>query len=364
MTLAFIPPTRTGIEPEAVRTDLPRINQMSESVFGPKGHGVHTAFLETTQGLRDLGYQVGTNERWRDGILHVHTLGPWPLYRLRTHRGPKVVSAHVTADSLRGSLRGSTLFRKPIEGYLRYFYGSADHVVAVSEAAKAELLDGGVRTPISVIPNGIDRRAFERSADSRGLARADLGVGADEFVVLTVGQVQPRKGVETFLEVARALPHVTFVWVGSVLFGALASARGQLEAQMRSAPPNVRFVGQLDREQVAQWYLAADVFTSTARQETFGLVALEAAAASLPIVLRDITVFRELFGADGALFPSDAAGFAEAVESLRLDPKARATAATNAEQLAHTYGAEVVAQSAADLYRSVLGAPALVRARR
>lgn len=57
---------------------------------------------------------------------------------------------------------------------------------------------------------------------------------------------------------------------------------------MAAAPANVRFVGQLPREQVGSWYQAADVFVSTARQETLGLVVLEAAAAGPPLVLRDI----------------------------------------------------------------------------
>ena len=65
------------------------------------------------------------------------------------------------------------------------------------------------------------------------------------------------------------------------------------------------------------------MFVSTARQETLGLVALEAEAAGLPLVLRDIGVFRELFGSDGALVPSDADSFAAALKSLRHDPAAR-----------------------------------------
>ena len=157
------------------------------------------------------------------------------------------------------------VLRRAIEAYLRNFYHQADHVIAVSEAAKAELVACGIRTPISVIPNGICAEAFERTAGSRERARVELDVGADEYVVLTVGQIQPRKGVDTFLEMARALPHVTFVWVGSTLFGSLSSSRGRLERDMAAAPPNVRFVGQLPREQVGSWYQAADVARRTWR---------------------------------------------------------------------------------------------------
>lgn len=101
--------------------------------------------------------------------------------------------------------------RRAIEAYLRNFYHQADHVIEVSEAAKSELVSCGVRTPISAIPNGIYAEAVERTAGSRERARVELDVGADEYVVLTVGQIQPRESVDTFLELARALPHVTFV---------------------------------------------------------------------------------------------------------------------------------------------------------
>ena len=80
-----------------------------------------------------------------------------------------------------------------------------------------------------------------------------------------------------------------------------------------------------------------------------GLVALEAVAAGLPLVLRDTGVFRELFGSDGALFPSDADSFAAALKSLRHDPAARTSAAANAAEHAGAYGAEVVAERAVEL---------------
>ena len=332
----------------------PRINHFSESVFTVQGHGVHTAFSDLAAAHDALGYEVGINEEWRDGVLHVHTVGPTSLRRLRRHRGLRVASAHVTPGSLHGSLNGVGLFGPAFSVYLRGFYNQADLVVAVSAAAAEELREIGVRTPVEVVPNAVVAEPFRGSPAHRSRARADLDLPDDAFVVLGVGQLQPRKGVEEFVACAAAMPEADFVWAGDCLFGAMSAGRAQMNRVVATAPPNVRFVGQLPRGEVARLCRAADAFLFPSRHETFGMAPVEAAFAGLPLVLSDLPVFAEVFGAepDAYLAAGTTAGYLAHLRALRDDDDARLAAGARALTAVSRYDGQHVARQVADLYRT------------
>ncbi len=331
----------------------PRINHVSETTFTVQGHGVHTAFCDLTAAHRALGHEVGVNRSWRDGVLHVHTLGPSSLGRLVRHRGLRVVSAHVTPGSLHGSLHGVGLYGVPFSVYLRRFDDLAHLVIAVSEAAAEELRDIGVRTPITVVPNAVDAEPFRGSREQRSAARARLDLPDAAFVVLGVGQLQPRQGIEEFTECARAMPDARFVWVGDRLFGAMSAGKAEVDRVVATAPSNVLFAGQLARTGVARYCRAADVFLFPSRHETFGMAPVEAAFAGVPLVLNDLPVFAEVFGAepDAYLAATDVPGYLEHLRALRADPDLLARAGVRAAAAVARYDAPHVAREIVDLYR-------------
>ena len=59
--------------------------------------------------------------------------------------------------------------------------------------------------------------------------RKKYGINVDDFVVLGAGQVQNRKGVLDFAEVARKLPDITFIWAGGFSFGAITDGHNELK---------------------------------------------------------------------------------------------------------------------------------------
>jgi glycosyltransferase involved in cell wall biosynthesis len=72
--------------------------------------------------------------------------------------------------------------------------------------------------------------------------------------------------------------------VGGPIFGPASLRRAELRQALEQAPPNMTYAGQVPRRSVYGYLHAADVFVSLARQETFGIAALEAAAAGRPLV--------------------------------------------------------------------------------
>jgi 1,2-diacylglycerol-3-alpha-glucose alpha-1,2-galactosyltransferase len=229
-------------------------------------------------------------------ILHVHSAGPAALGLLLRHVGPKVISAHLTADSFMGSIEYAEYFRGAIERYLRFFYGQADLVLAVSAGTGSYLQDQlRITRPIRIMSNTIDGRIIATLQTRRAELRTKFGWLPGRPVILGVGQIQPRKGIDDFVEVARALPYADFVWVGGFLFGPLSADRRRLNRVIGSAPGNLAFTGPVPRALAYEYYAAADIFLSPARQETFGLAALEASMAGLPVILRDLPSYREIF---------------------------------------------------------------------
>jgi 1,2-diacylglycerol-3-alpha-glucose alpha-1,2-galactosyltransferase len=277
-----------------------------------------------------------------------------------------VVTAHTTGGTLIGSIRGAERLRRPFERYLRRLYDRADLVLAPSAEAADELRRIGIATPIEVVPNGVDPAGFRRTADSRLQARDDLGLPTDTLLVLTVGHLQPRKGVDTVLACARALPSIRFVWVGGEP-DVFSAGRTEVLDAMRAAPPNVSFTGVVDRTLVRAYYQAADVFLLPSRHETFGLAPLEAALSRLPLVLSDLDVFREVFGPPGETYleAADVPATVAAVARLAGSPGLREVLGHRALTAAGRYAAPAVARRTLQAYaRAAAGPGASARAGR
>lgn len=123
--------------------------------------------------------------------------------------------------------------------------------------------------------------------DSRRI-RAKIGVPQHSKLILGCGSIEARKGTDIFLKVAeRVLSRchdwpIHFVWVG----GLPTQLRDvQCQVSMSSLQAKVHFVGQ--KNSVAPYYAASDLFLLTSREDPFPLVMLEAALHSLPIVAFD-----------------------------------------------------------------------------
>ena len=216
------------------------INLVSESEFTVQGHGVHTAYLEMRHILEsqpDVKLLVNDKPKSTTDITHIHTFGFFSLRRLLSHKGGlKVVSAHVVPDSLVGSIVGAKAWIHAFKYYLRWFYNRAHVVIAVSPYTEKELLKLGVKRPIVTIPNSIDTSVYKNSKAKKKCCRKELGLPLDKFIVVGNGQIQPRKRFDTFIEVAKKLPYVQFVWIGGIPFKAAGASYAKLSLMIKHQP--------------------------------------------------------------------------------------------------------------------------------
>lgn len=299
---------------QAASADTAWVTVISESAFTVGDHGVHTAFVEQVRGLEARGIRVRVNDprSCRGAALTIaHTPGPFARLCLGLAGGGGVAVAHVTPDTLADSIMFERRWRPLSRSYLGRFYRSAKRVIAVSGTVQEELVGLGVSPrAIHEIPNGIDVDRIGQAGSSPRIS-AIRSAQNGRPLVIGVGQVQPRKGIEQFAAVARELPSYNFVWIGGRPFGPITDGG----VAMSRVPANVLFAGRVSEAELHAYYHAADVFLFPSRQENFGQVVVEAAAAGLPLVLSDLPVFRATFS-DGAVLARSTSRYRDAVVSI------------------------------------------------
>jgi len=274
----------------------PRIHVISETAFFIQGQGVHTAFLDCVNLLRqDADVEVLVNETGWGDLMHAHTYGPYYFWKGRRYRGRRVFTAHVIPDSIKGSLPLWPIFMPFVRWYLRQVYSYADVCIAISPMVKKAISGLKANTRIVQIYNPIDTDRFSPSLELRAATRKKLGFSKDAFVVLGVGQLERRKGVEDFLAISEACSHMHFVWAGGRPFGIMTEGVARLNKQIRSAEGRVKFLGLLPLEDMPAIYNAADLFLFPSYQENCPLAPLEAAASGLPVIYRDIPEYVDLY---------------------------------------------------------------------
>lgn len=143
------------------------------------------------------------------------------------------------------------------------------------------------------------------SFDERKACRAELNMSEDK-IVLSIGQFIPRKGFDVLLQAAQGLPENVGVYiVGSEPTQEYISLREELKLT------NVHFMGFQNKQQLAKYYTASDLFVLPTREDIWGLVINEAMAFGLPVVTTDrcvagMELIRE--GVNGYIVPVDDAG--------------------------------------------------------
>ncbi len=329
-----------------------KVNIISESEYFPKGHGVHTAYLNHLAMLEKLGIAVSVNSVVRSDVTHIHTIGPLGLYKLSTSH-PTIVTAHVIPKSFLGSIIGAKYWPGIAKEYLKFFYNRADLILAVSPQVKRELQKIGVTQRIEVFPNVIDKKMFQKSEPLRAEGRKRLELSSHAFVVLGVGQMQPRKGIEDFVMLAQRLPEVAFVWVGGRPFKALTARSKKMKQMLKSPPKNLRMVKAVPYARMASVYNAADVFFFPSYQENAPMVIIEAASCGLPLILRDLPEYRMLYK-KGYLTGSKHSEFKKLIQKLNADTEFYKKAAQASSDLSKEFSYQRLGETLLGYYKKLL----------
>lgn len=255
-------------------------------------------------------------------VAHLHAchnvLGTIAATALSRAGVPYVLAPNGTARPIERRIQAKRLFAATIG---RHLLPGAARLIAVTETERTQLAALGVPpAQIVIVPNPVDGREFTEAPDGASFRRAHrLG---DGHVVLFLGKLTPRKGVEHLVRAFAALAdsHAKLVIAGNDM-----GAGQSIDAAIQAAGLGHRVLRTgllMDRERLDA-LSAADVVVYPSRDEIFGLVPLEALLCGTPVVVCDDSGCGEIIATTGgglAVPFGDQAALAEAIHSILVSP--------------------------------------------
>ncbi len=231
-------------------------------------------------------------------------------------------------------------------------------VSCVEEEQQFRRLYGDPAGRIEIIAPGVEHALF--APGNRAAARRAIGFDPDRPFVLFVGRIQPLKGPDVAIQAVAALGRED---VQLALVGGSSGRDGDLQAAEARAlvaelglHDQVSFIEPQPHHILSTWYRAADVVLVPSRSESFGLVALEAAACGAPVVASAVGGLLSLVddGVTGLLVagrrPAD---FAAAMAKILNDRALAADLSAAAVERASRFTWRAAADRMQQLYREL-----------
>lgn len=274
-------------------------------------------------------------------VIHAH-LFPTMLYaslavRAVGWRGKLVCTEHSTDNGRRGRLLGRTIDT--------VLYSRYDRVACISRGTRDALAAWmpALTAKLDVIENGVPLSNAE----------APVRRPTERPVIVSVGRLSRPKNYDTALRAMALLQDQPCEYhiAGS---GPEESDLKRLCAQLR-VDDRVRFLGFVD--DVSELLRKSDIFLMPSRWEGFGLAAVEAMNAGLPVVASDVEGLREIVAASPpcGIFvdPSDAEAIAHALRVLLLDPEKRRSYGQAAHRRSQEFSIDLMVERYMEFYKSL-----------
>lgn len=304
---------------------------------------------------------------WRPDVVHAHD---WLVAQ------SAITLAEVTGAPLVSTLHATEVGRhqgwlpqplnRAIHSVERWLVGRSAAVIVCAQAMRAEVV-GQLTAPadrVHVVPNGIDPARWTASPGACAAVRHRLA--PDGPLLAVAARFVHEKGVQTVLDALHPLrdqhPGLRLAVAGTGPYEGELRAR----ATARRVARAVSWLGFLPDTELAAVIGAADALVVPSLYEPFGIVALEGAACSTPLVLADTGGLADLVAgglAAASFCPGDAGTLVDAIGTLLVDPDAaRAVARRAAVTVRRDYGWPVVAASTERIYAGATLRSATARA--
>ncbi len=300
--------------------DKIKINMLS-SAEKVEGQGVKSAYLEQVnllkRGASDI-FDISINSIKKADIIHHHTIDLEHFFRMQVSDSINVAYVHFLPTTLDGSIKLPKAIFPVFKKYVINFYNSADYLVVVNPSFIKDLVACGIeKDKIVYIPNYVSKEKFyKKNKEENKKIRQKYGFKEDDFIVLGAGQVQTRKGVKEFVEVAKKTPDISYIWCGGFSFGKMTDCYDQLKDIVDNPPKNVKFLGIVPREEMNDIYNIADILFVPSYNELFPMTILEAVNVNKPLLLRNLDLYKDILF-DKYLFGNNNKEFIEKINELK-----------------------------------------------
>ena len=193
------------------------------------------------------------------------------------------------------TFHGSDLYLLPFKNKLlfiafKYVVSKADKIIVRSTAMKRMMEEMGIfPSKIAFIGAGVDTSIFYPR--NKNKMREMLKIPKNKKIVLFVGRLSQRKGVNLIYECAKKMPSVLYILIGN----------GPIKENIS----NCLFTGSRPHEEIPLWMAAADIFVLPSYSEGLPNVVMEALSTGVPAIVTNIPGNLELVrdGETGFIVP-------------------------------------------------------------
>lgn len=249
----------------------------------------------------------------------------------------------------------------------RHIVQDADLVIAECPQDREDLMVHYNADParIVIIPCGFNPREFYPI--DKLAARKELGIAPGEKIILQLGRMVPRKGVDNVIRAVAALQHQVKQLKLFIVGGESDTpdpvktpeiGRLQQIAQSLGIQQQVVFTGRKTRSVLKYYYAAADIFISTPWYEPFGITPLEAMACGTPVIGSNVGGIKYSIADQQTGFlvpPREPALLAEKIKHLLSDSKLHELMCKNAvKHVKHSFTWSKVATAVHHVYTKVV----------
>ena len=299
--------------------------------------------------------------RIKPDVVHAHD---WVVAQAaeairRKRDAPLVVTVHATEAGRHQGWITSDISRR-IHGIEHVLTGMAQRIITCSTAMCNEVSKVFSVEPdrIDVIPNGIDLGHWQIAASSRAYARRQFAPAGSHLVVY-IGRLEWEKGVHTLIDavgkLSTPLENLHVVIVGTGTYEAV------LKHQATELIENgvIKFLGWVPEDELQAVGAAADVAVVPSLYEPFGLVALEAGALGVPVVVARTGGLADIVkdGVSGRIFEAgNASELAAVIDEVLFNPAAATHRANQLTALLfERYDWRIIAKTTNDTYARAIG---------
>ena len=294
-------------------------------------------------------------------VIHSHqpySLGSEALKFSKKLNTPIVFTYHIKYEDYSHyiPLIPETVSKKYIRKITTKYSNQCNNIIAPSTAIKKMLADRGIKSPISIIPSGINVDNFKKDTRQKSEIRKKYKIKTDDILLITACRLTEEKNlgflVRSFAKIKKRSENIKFMIVGD---GAVKKDLEKMTEDL-GIKNSVIFTGLVDRTEIIGLYQASDIFIFASKTETQGLVAVEAMAAGNPVVAIKASGIEDMVknNEDGFLTSESEEEFSESVLKIVNDKNLREKMSAQAKINSTRFSIEPWIEKVVKLYHGLI----------
>jgi 1,2-diacylglycerol-3-alpha-glucose alpha-1,2-glucosyltransferase len=265
-----------------------------ENKKGLANSGIGRAIFHQTKALETNGIEYTYNPKDTFDIAHLNSYQGHTYRLLKKYKkqGIKVIShGHSTHEDFKESFRCWKIIAPIYNSWLNRMYKNADLIITPTPYSKS-LIENypGVTCPVLAISNGLVLEEYLPKQTNVDKFISYFKIQPEDKIVIGVGFFFKRKGIDDFFETARRMPNVKFIWFGHL---PKILTTHYVNQCIKNKPDNVMLPGYIKGDIIKGAYQRSTCMLFPTHEETEGIVALEALACHLPLIVRDVGVYKD-----------------------------------------------------------------------